>query len=136
MEQRRTQQFLKYALGKREEKSEHQLQRDLKEKVYNPGKDTFMPRLTRKIGHLTGTQSQMGSTASRQGTFSARVSHYENNGSIQNIGREKYRMVKHPLRTKMSTMSGVNASKSLLGASVGPQSNADPESILKELKQI
>lgn len=95
-----------------------------------------MPRLTRKIGHLTGTQSQMGSTASRRNTFSARVGHYENNGSIQNIGREKYRMVKHPLRTKMSTMSGVNASKSLLGNSVGPQSNGDPESILKELKQI
>ena len=45
-------------------------------------------------------------------------------------------MVKHPLRTKISTMSGVNQSKSLLGASIGPQSNADPEKILKELKQI
>ena len=95
-----------------------------------------MPRLTRKIGHLTGTASQMGSTASQRKTFSARVSHYENNDSIGTIGREKYRMVKHPLRTKMSTLSGVGASKSLLGNSVGPNSGADPESILKELKQI
>ena len=95
-----------------------------------------MPRLTRKIGHLTGTTSQMGSTASRRNTFSARVSHYENNDSINNIGKEKYRMVKHPLRTKMSTMSGANASKSLLGNSVGPGNGGDPEQILRDLKQI
>lgn len=96
-----------------------------------------MPRLTRKIGHLTGTTSQMGSTASRRNTFSAKVSHYENNESIGQIGREKYRMVKHPLRTKMSTMMGPGASKSILGGqSVGPNNGADPESILKELKQI
>jgi len=62
MEQRRTQQFLKYALGKREEKSENQLARDLKEKAYNPKADTFMPRLTRKIGHLTG-DSQMSKSS-------------------------------------------------------------------------
>lgn len=47
-------------------------------------------------------------------------------------------MVKHPLRTKMSTLSSVGASKSILGASVGggggPQ--GDAETILKELKQI
>ena len=95
-----------------------------------------MPRLTRKIGHLTGTTSQMGSTASRRNTFSARVSHYENNDSINQIGKEKYRMVKHPLRTKMSTMSGANNSKSLLGNSMGPNANADPEQVLKDLKLI
>lgn len=78
----------------------------------------------------------MGSTASRRNTFSARVSHYENNDSINNIGKEKYRMVKHPLRTKMSTMSGANGSKSLLGNSIGPNGNADPEQVLKDLKQI
>ena len=80
----------------------------------------------------------MGSTASRRNTFSARVSHYENNGSIQNIGKEKYRMVKHPLRTKMSTLSGVGASKSILsvGGMGGGVGGADPETILKELKQI
>lgn len=45
-------------------------------------------------------------------------------------------MVKHPLRTKMSTMSGANASKSLLGNSVGPGNGGDPEQILRDLKQI
>ena len=39
MEQRRTNQFLKFALGKREEKSEEQLKRELKEKNYNPRTD-------------------------------------------------------------------------------------------------
>lgn len=123
---------MKYALGKREEKSEDQLTKDLKEKAYNPKADGFMPRLTRKIGHLTGEMSQMTST-SRQKNFSARVSHYENNDSITQIGREKYRFVKHPLRTKMSTLSGANASKSLIGGrSMGP--DADPEQVLKDLK--
>lgn len=45
-------------------------------------------------------------------------------------------MVKHPLRTKMSTMSGANGSKSLLGNSIGPGANTDPEQVLKDLKQI
>ena len=40
-----------------------------------------MPRLQRKIGHLTGEQSQL-SSSSKRNTFSAKVSHYENNDSI------------------------------------------------------
>ena len=92
-----------------------------------------MPRLKRKVGHLTGEISQM-SSSSKRNTFSARVSHYENNDSIAAIGKEKYRMVKHPLRTKMSTISGATASKSLMAGSIGNASVSDPEQVLRELK--
>jgi hypothetical protein len=127
MEQRRTQQFLKYALGKREEKTESELQKDLKERAYNPKGDPFMPRLTRKIGHLTGENCQMSQSA-RRNTFSAKVSLYDNNTSINTIKKEKYTLVKNPLRTKMSTMTNDNASKSLLGTgSMHQHGNADPE---------
>ena len=77
-----------------------------------------MPRLKRKIGHLTGEMSQM-TASSRKGTFSARVSVYDNNMSINSIKKEKYTLVRNPLRTKMSTMSNVNASKSLLSGMGG-----------------
>ena len=135
MEQRRTHQFLKYALGKREEKSEEQLQRDLKDKNYNPRVDGLMPRLTRKIGHLTGEMSQRSQSA-RITTFSAKVSVYDNNVSINGIRKEKYTLVKNPLRTKMSTMSSAHASKSLLGGGYMQQygSTVDPEQVLKDLK--
>ena len=96
-----------------------------------------MPRLQRKIGHLTGEMSQMSSSYRRNTTFSARVSLYDNNASINSIRKEKYTLVRNPLRTKMSTMSGAaNQSKSLLGgSSIGPGS-ADPEQVLKDLKRI
>jgi len=63
----------------------------------------------------------MTSTSQRKGTFSARVSVYDNNMSINSIKKEKYTLVKNPLRTKMSTMSNGNASKSLLGGLYGHQ---------------
>lgn len=50
MEQRRTYQFLKYALGKREKKTEAELNKELREKSYNPVEDQFLPRLKRKAG--------------------------------------------------------------------------------------
>lgn len=59
LEQRRTAEFLKYALAKREKKSESQLQKELKEKSYNPNDDPFLPRLKRKTAHLTGRMTQM-----------------------------------------------------------------------------
>ena len=96
-----------------------------------------MPRLTRKIGHLTGEMSQMSSTA-RRNNLSARVSLYDNNASISTIKKEKYTMVRHPLRTKMSTIAGsANASKSLLGVpgmQGMPGGSSDPEQVLRELK--
>jgi len=136
MEQRRTQQFLKYALGKREQKNEDQLKQELREKKYSPATDTYLPRLQRKVGHITGELSQMTSSA-RRNNFSARVSLYDNNESISSIKKEKYTLVRNPLRTKMSTMTNSNASKTLVGShhrfggSLG-----DPEQVLKELKQI
>ena len=98
-----------------------------------------MPRLQRKIGHLTGEMSQM-SSSSRKGTFSGRVSLYDNNASIGSIKKEKYTLVRNPLRTKMSTLSGANnQSKSIFGGggSIGPGGGAnDPEQVLRDLKQI
>lgn len=47
-EQRRTYSFLRYALGKREEKSAQQLKADMSMKSYNPRNDPMMPRLFKK----------------------------------------------------------------------------------------
>jgi len=63
----------------------------------------------------------MSSTQQRKGAFSNRVSLYDNNMSINSIKKEKYTLVKNPLRTKMSTMSSGNASKSLLSGLHGHQ---------------
>jgi hypothetical protein len=94
-----------------------------------------MPRLARKIGHLTGEMSQMSQSA-RRTTFSEKVSVYDNNSSINDIRKEKYTLVKNPLRTKMSTMSSAHASRSLLGGGYIHQygSTIDPEQVLKDLK--
>lgn len=48
-EQRRTENFLKYALGKREEKTEDQIKKDIKQSSYDPKSDPLMPRLFRKF---------------------------------------------------------------------------------------
>ena len=94
-----------------------------------------MPRLARKVGHQTGEVSQMTST-SRRNTFSAKISHYDNNQSINSIKKEKYTLVRNPLRTKMSTMSNAQASKSFfMNQSIGTNGGAnDPEAILADLK--
>ena len=68
MEQRRTKQFLKFALGKREEKTEDELKTDMMNKKYNPMVDPLMPRLFRKVNHLSllssGGSSLIGNSLS------------------------------------------------------------------------
>jgi len=140
MEQRRTQQFLKYALGKREKKTEQELSKELREKSYNPVEDPFLPRLKRKVGHLTGGHSQMTSTTSRRNNLSARVGVFDNHDSINSIKKEKYAMVKNPLRTKMSTITKGNSRSYLVGVSNTTGGNYaaggpnNPERMLKDLK--
>ena len=48
-EQNRTEKFLKYALGKREEKTEEQIKEQMKHSSYDPKSDPLMPRLFRKF---------------------------------------------------------------------------------------
>lgn len=50
-EQRRTTQFLKFALGKREQKTEEEIKFEMSQKSYNPAADPLMPRLFRKVSH-------------------------------------------------------------------------------------
>ena len=99
-EQRRTSQFLKFALGKREEKSQNELMKDLKDKKYNPKNDKFMPRLFRKIGHQNGERSTGQSNMSRDSRnlnsagWTPQVSQYDNNMSLSNTGKgQKYTLV-------------------------------------------
>lgn len=47
-EQRKTGQFLKYALGKREVKSDVEIMHNLKTKAYQPYNDPLMPRIAKK----------------------------------------------------------------------------------------
>lgn len=50
-EQRRTDNFLKYALGKREEKTDEEIKDNMKDNTlkYDPKNDPLMPRLFRKF---------------------------------------------------------------------------------------
>ena len=57
-EQRRTENFLKYALGKREEKSEEQIKEIIKQSTYDPKSDPLMPRLFRKFDPTKSTVMQ------------------------------------------------------------------------------
>lgn len=54
-EHRRTEQFLKYALGKREPKSEDEIMQGLKTKQYQPHNDLLMGRISKKYNRGGGT---------------------------------------------------------------------------------
>ena len=98
----------------------------------------MMPRLTRKIGHLTGDQSQLTSS-SRRNTFSNKVSTYDNNASISSIKKEKYTLVRNPLRTKVSTMSNQQAKSITSGtfaSTMGGTAGINPDQVLKDLKMM
>ena len=77
-------------------------------------------------------------STSKRNTFSEKVGLYDNNASINSIRKEKYTLVRNPLRTKMSTMTNNQASKSLFNASVGTPAlvPTDPEQALKDLKAM
>ena len=63
-EVRKTGQFLKYALGKREVKTDEEIMQNLKMKVYQPYNDPLMPRIAKKFSkHPNPSKSsQRGST--------------------------------------------------------------------------
>ena len=97
----------------------------------------YLPGATNDCVHSTDLQvGQQAFCRLTRTTFSAKVSVYDNNVSINGIRKEKYTLVKNPLRTKMSTMSSAHASKSLLGGGYMQQygSTVDPEQVLKDLK--
>ena len=63
-----------------------------------------MPRLKRKAAHLTGGFSVMTSNTSRRNSVTGRIP--DNNDSIQSSARkEKYAMVRNPLRAKDKSRS-------------------------------
>jgi len=89
---------LKFALGKREDKTENEINKERKEKPYNPMNDPMMPRLFRKIGHQTGkltSRSNMTSASkSSAADWENRVSTYDNLESVSKTGaKEKYTLV-------------------------------------------
>lgn len=47
-EQRKTSSFLKFALGKRENKTDEELKQMMKQSNYQPNADPLMPRINRK----------------------------------------------------------------------------------------
>ena len=61
-EQRKTREFLKYALGKREVKTDEEIMQNLKMKVYQPHNDPLMPRIAKKFQPHPSKSSQRGST--------------------------------------------------------------------------
>jgi len=100
--------FLKFALGRREEKSETEIRTEMTQRSYNPLQDPLMPRLFRKVSHQSQSrtfQTMGGSGAQYSGVFSskdvANVSVYDNQTS--QMGRERYSLVQIPLRTKVTT---------------------------------
>jgi hypothetical protein len=62
-EQRKTSQFLKYALGKREVKTDEEIMQNLRMKVYQPYNDPLMPRIAKKfLPHQPSKSTHRGST--------------------------------------------------------------------------
>ena len=80
---------MKFALGKREEKTEQEIKREMSMKSYNPASDPLMPRLFRKVSHQTSV-SQRGAFSDK-GSFSKEVSVYDNETSM--MGKEKHTLV-------------------------------------------
>ena len=75
-EQRRTEGFLKYALGKRELKTEEQIKLQMSQSRYDPKSDPLMPRLFRKYDP---SKSSIMQSKKRNGMMSTRsVSQYDN----------------------------------------------------------
>lgn len=103
-EQRRTIAFLKFALGKREDKSEAEITAERRQKSYNPMNDPMMPRLFRKVSHQMGrstarsTVTSASKHASKMGdsaeNWKTQVSIYDNLDSISKIQTgDKYTLV-------------------------------------------
>lgn len=139
--------FLKFALGKREEKSELEIKSEMTQRSYNPLSDPLMPRLFRKVSHQNSqsrTFQTMGSSSQNahySGVFSskdvANVSIYDNNTS--QMGRERYSLVQIPLRTKVTTgrpyQQGKSPSMSMMHTQ-GDDSTDRYKDTLREMKQM
>lgn len=81
-EQRRTSLFLKFALGKREEKSETEIKQEMSQRSYNPLCDPLMPRLFRKVSHQNSVSRTMVSSLHQYSMVSSKeVSIYDNSTS-------------------------------------------------------
>ena len=72
----------------------------------------YMPRLFRKISHQEGAKMnrsimsdvKSNETMSSRPAYQQKIERYDNTTSTLGKG-EKYTLVQHPLRTKMSTIS-------------------------------
>lgn len=73
-EQRRTAGFLKYALGKREDKTEKEVVDRLKKSKYDPRTDPLMPRLFRKVDASKSTIT----THKRKGSHMISMEKFDN----------------------------------------------------------
>ena len=78
-------------------------------------------------------------SASRGGDsvdWTHRVSIYDNNDSISKMNSgEKYTLVQHPLRTKVSTYGGGSLNRTMINQSL-QQPIGEPNSTLTELKRL
>lgn len=104
--------FLKFALGRREEKSESDIMSELHHKKYDPRADPLMSRLFRKANHQMSTleRPSMNTPGSIFSTHnhdsisrmnkanynsgappSKKVSLYDNNESV--VGKDRYTLV-------------------------------------------
>jgi hypothetical protein len=64
-EQRKTSQFLRYALGKREVKSDQEIMSNLEKKSYQPVNDPLMPRINKKYQMMNKKSSTASVTNSK-----------------------------------------------------------------------
>lgn len=65
---------MQFALGRREEKSDKELRRELSQKAYDPRTDPLMPRLFRKVNHTMGTIKSKTSAFTPRNNFSQELS--------------------------------------------------------------
>jgi hypothetical protein len=137
-EQRRTYTFLRFALGKREEKSVEMLKHDMSTRSYNPKNDPLMPRLFKKY-NPNASRSVISNHSTKVLGNSSANGVYDNTMSAYN--RERYTLVNHPLRTKVAPAQVLRTEAKSVGMhsllKSQQQSNMKhPEDMLNDMKQL
>lgn len=112
---RRTQTFLRYALGKREKKSEGEIKQEMAKKKYNPKNDPLMPRLFRKNDPSKSTILTMSRGRDQMSVFT-NTSQYDNNKVYQKgqgYGSQRTYLCINPLRSMIKNREYAIKRKSL-----------------------
>jgi hypothetical protein len=96
-EKRRTENFLKFALRKREDKTDEEIKQQMRNNSYDPKSDPLMPRLFRKFDN---TKSKIIMDKLNQGSiFSEKFSNNKSYKAGEGYGSQRTYLCINPLRS-------------------------------------